>query len=56
MKLLTDTSDLCWECTGAGCKVCHGTGHLDDIEMKAWLAYVESIKRKPIDEPKTEKK
>lgn len=51
MKLMTDTSNMCWECTGAGrntaggpCKVCRGTGRLSDEDyfeeliQKAYLA------------------
>jgi hypothetical protein len=41
MKLINNTSTLCWSCTGVGCKVCNGTGELPEIEHRRWL--VDSI-------------
>lgn len=44
MKANTDTSNACWECTGAGmsgfgvpCRVCDGTGKLSDELHREWL-------------------
>jgi len=44
MKHLDDTSSMCPECTGNGCKQCMGTGNMPKEAHILWLQ--DMIKRK----------
>lgn len=50
MKANSDTSNACWECTGAGvsgfgvpCRVCDGTGKLSDVLHREWLEHAAFV-------------
>ena len=50
MKHLDDTSSMCPECTGNGCKQCMGTGNMPKEVHIQWLQDMVKRKNREIEE------